>query len=499
MQGVWWRLAARSEQLACYVEMKPQAIFEGRVSLFSAINSGFNDIMIRQFQSSIVLFCHICIFDGPLLSAMLEKIFALRQHHTTPGREVIAGITTFMTMAYILAVNPDILSTTGMDKGGVFTATVLSSVIAILCMAFLANLPFALAPGMGLNAFFAFTVVQHMGYSWETALTAILAEGIIFVVLTAFNIREVIVNSIPLVLKHSISVGIGFFIALIGFKNAGIIISNPDTLVALGDLGSHAVWVALAGILVIGILLILRIRGAILFGIVGATLIGIPLGVTVYPGGHIFSLPPSLTPVLFKFDLTQLLKPDILVVLFTFLFVDMFDTVGTLVGVSSKAGMLDEKGNVPNARQALFADAIGTVVGAMLGTSTVTTYVESAAGVAEGGRTGLTALTVGVCFLLALFLSPLFLMVPAAATAPALVIIGLFMITPISKVQLDNYLDSIPAFLTVIMMPLAFSISEGIVFGIVSYVLLRIFTGKWKQVSLVLYILAALFICKYFI
>ena len=371
--------------------------------------------------------------------------------------------------------------------------------IAILCMAFLANLPFALAPGMGLNAFFAFTVVQHMGYSWETALTAILAEGIIFVVLTAFNIREVIVNSIPLVLKHSISVGIGFFIALIGFKNAGIIISNPDTLVALGDLGSHAVWVALAGILVIGNLLILRIRGAILFGIVGATLIGIPLGVTVYPGGHIFSLPPSLTPVLFKFDLTQLLKPDILVVLFTFLFVDMFDTVGTLVGVSSKAGMLDEKGNVPNARQALFADAIGTVVGAMLGTSTVTTYVESAAGVAEGGRTGLTALTVGVCFLLALFLSPLFLMVPAAATAPALVIIGLFMITPISKVQLDNYLDSIPAFLTVIMMPLAFSISEGIVFGIVSYVLLRIFTGKWKQVSLVLYILAALFICKYFI
>ncbi len=429
---------------------------------------------------------------------MLERYFHLKSNKTTISKEIIAGLTTFMTMAYILAANPEILGATGMDKGALFTATALSAIVATLVMALVANLPFALAPGMGLNAFFAYTVVLGMGYSWQTALTAIFIEGIIFILLTAFNIRELIVSSIPLPLKHAISVGIGFFIALMGLINSGIIAADENTLVSMGNMSDTTIWIALSGLVIIGVLLILKMQAAILIGILAATLIGIPLHVTAIPSEGLVGLPPSIGPICFKLEFGEVLKPDILIVLFTFLFVDMFDTVGTLIGVSSKANMLDTEGKVPRAKQALFADAIGTTVGALLGTSTVTTYVESSAGVSVGGRTGLTALVVAICFALVLFLSPLFLMIPQAATAPALIIIGLFMITPITKIELENYLDSIPVFLTVIMMPLAFSISEGISFGVISYVVLRVLTGRFKQVPVVLYILAALFIARYF-
>jgi AGZA family xanthine/uracil permease-like MFS transporter len=424
---------------------------------------------------------------------MLEKIFNLKKNNTTISTEIIAGLTTFMTMAYILAVNPNTLGVTGMDRNALFTATAIAAAIPTFVMAFLANLPFALAPGMGLNAFFSYTVVLGMGYSWQTALTAIFIEGVIFLLLTIFNIREIIVNSIPLPIKQAISVGIGLFIAFMGFQNAGIIEANKNTLVSIGNMGNHEVWVALAGLLIMG-----RIKGGILLGIIIAALIGLPLGIAKLPSGHIVDLPPSLSPIFFKLNFKELLKPDMLIVIFTFLFVDMFDTVGTLIGVSAKANMLDSKGRVPRAKQALFCDALGTILGSILGTSTVTTYVESAAGITAGGRTGMTAFIVGICFILVLFLSPVFLMVPSAATAPALVVIGLFMITPITKVELENYLDSIPVFLTVIIMPLAFSISEGISFGVISYVLLRVLSGRWRQVPLTLYILAALFIFRYF-
>ncbi len=429
---------------------------------------------------------------------MFENLFNLRKNNTNISVEIIAGLTTFMTMAYILAVNPGILGATGMDRGALFTATALASAIATLVMAFVANLPFALAPGMGLNAFFAYTVVLSMGYSWQTALTAVFVEGIIFILLTLFNVREVIVNCIPLPIKHAISVGIGLFIALMGFQNGGIIVANENTLVSMGTMNNHHVWVALIGLGIIGILLVFRVKGAILIGILAATIIGIPLQVTKIPTAHIVDIPPSLNPIFFKLNFREFLKPDIFMVLFTFLFVDMFDTVGTLIGVSSKADMLDSQGRIPRAKQALFADAVGTTIGAMIGTSTVTTYVESTAGISAGGRTGLTALVVAICFILVLFLSPVFLMIPSSATAPALIIIGLFMITPITKVELGNYLDSIPVFLTIIIMPLAFSISEGISFGVISYVVLRMFSGRWKQVPVLLYILAALFIARYF-
>ncbi|MDX9853490.1 MAG: NCS2 family permease [Tenuifilaceae bacterium] len=428
---------------------------------------------------------------------MLEKFFQLKANKTNYRTEILAGITTFMTMAYILAVNPDILSATGMDKGAVFTATALASIVATLIMAFVAKLPFALAPGMGLNAFFAFTVVLGMGYSWQFALTAVFIEGIIFLLLTAFNIREIIVNSIPLNMKHSVSAGIGLFIAFIGLHNAGIVTSNPATLVSLGDITSAPAITALIGLILTGVLLALKVKGALLIGIVASTLIGIPLGVTHLPEGiKLVSLPPSIDSIFFQFDFANVFTVDMVVVLFTFLFVDMFDTVGTLVGVSSKAGMLDEKGNVPRAKQALFADAVGTTFGAMLGTSTVTTYVESASGVSEGGRTGLTSLTVAGMFLLALFFAPLFIMIPGAATAPALIMVGLFMLSPIQKIDLNDFTEAIPAFLTIIIMPLTYSIAEGIVFGMLSYVFLKMLTGKFRDLSITMYIIALLFIAK---
>jgi AGZA family xanthine/uracil permease-like MFS transporter len=429
---------------------------------------------------------------------MLEKFFQLKAHKTNIRTEIVAGVTTFMTMAYILAVNPGILSATGMDANAVFSATALSAVVATLVMALWAKLPFALAPGMGLNAFFAFTVVQVMGYEWQFALTAVFLEGIIFLLLTAFNIREIIVNSIPLNLKHAISAGIGLFIAFIGMQNAGIIVDNPATLVSLGSIEQPTMWVALFGLVLSGVLLALKVKGALLIGIFASTILGIPAGVTHLPAGHLVSLPPSIAPIAFQFDFSNVFSVDMLVVLLTFLFVDMFDTVGTLVGVASKADMIDKDGKLPRVKQALFADAVGTTVGAMLGTSTVTTYVESASGVAEGGRTGLTALTVAGMFALALFLSPLFLMVPGAATAPALILVGSFMMSPIMKINFDDYTESIPAFLTVVMMPLAYSIAEGIVFGILAFVFLKLFSGKTRDISIVMYILAILFIGKFF-
>jgi AGZA family xanthine/uracil permease-like MFS transporter len=404
-----------------------------------------------------------------------------------------------MTMAYILAVNPDILSATGMDKNALFTATALSAFVATLVMALVARLPFALAPGMGLNAFFAFTVVLGMGHSWQFALTAVFLEGIIFILLTAFNIRELIVNAIPLPLKHAVSAGIGLFIAFIGLQNAGIVINNDATLVGLGDMGSPAVLIALFGIVLTAVLLILRVKGALLIGIFVATIAGIPFGVTHMPEGHLVDTPPSLSPIFMKFEFSQVFTLDMLIVLFTFLFVDMFDTVGTLVGVSSKAGMLDKDGKVPRVKQALFADSIGTFCGAIFGTSTVTTYVESASGVAEGGKTGLTSLATAALFLIALFFAPVFTMVPAAATAPALILVGFFMMSPILKIDFENYTESIPAFITIIAMPLTYSIAEGIVFGMLSYVLLKLLTGKVKDISVVMIVLAILFILKFFI
>lgn len=426
----------------------------------------------------------------------LQRVFKLDEFNTNVRTEMLAGLTTFMTMAYILAVNPGMLSETGMDMGAVFTATALASFIGTMVMAFHANLPFALAPGMGLNAFFVYTVVFQMGYSWQFALTAVLLEGIIFIILTIFNIREAIINSIPDNVKKAISVGIGLFIAFIGFSNAGIIVQGQGTPLALGDLTAPGALVALAGLLLMAVLLAKNVKGALFYGIVGATLLAIPLGVTSIPSLDSFTGVPSLKPILFQFEFDKVFTVEMVIVLFTFLFVDMFDTVGTLIGVSEKAGMIDEDGKIPNVKQALMADAVGTTCGAMLGTSTVTTYVESASGVAEGGRTGLTALTTAILFFLALFFAPLFLMIPGAATAPALIIVGLFMMSPIKSIDFKDYTEAVPAFLTIIIMPLAYAISEGIIFGILSYVLLKVFSGRQDEVPKLSYLLALLFIIK---
>ncbi|MEX2605813.1 MAG: NCS2 family permease [Kiritimatiellia bacterium] len=427
---------------------------------------------------------------------MLASCFKLKENETTVRTEVLAGITTFMTMAYILAVNPDILSATGMDKPALFTATALSAAIATLVMAFVAKLPFALAPGMGLNAFFAFGVVLGMGHTWQFALTAVFLEGILFLLLTALNIREAILNAIPMAMKHAISAGIGLFIAFIGMKNAGLIVSHEPTLVTLGDVKSAPVLLMLAGVLIMGVLLVLKVKGALLIGMFAVTLAGIPLGVTEVPDSHLVSLPPSVAPIFWKFEFAHIFTLEMAVVLFTFLFVDMFDTVGTLVGVSDKAGMLDEEGRIPNAKQAFFADAIGTTAGAVLGTSTVTVYIESASGVTEGGKTGLTAFTTAMFFLLALFFAPLFIMVPSAATAPALVLVGVFMMSPLRKVDFDDMLSAIPAFVTLIMMPLTFSIADGIIFGLLTHVILHLATGKFRALSPFTIGLAVLFILK---
>lgn len=409
--------------------------------------------------------------------------------------EVMAGITTFLTMAYILAVNPNILSTTGMDKGALFTTTVLASAVTTLLMAFYAKLPFGLAPGMGLNAFFAYTVCLGLGYSWQFALTAVLIEGLIFILLTVTNLREKIVDCLPMTLKHAISAGIGLFIAFLGLQNAGIIVKNDATLVGLGNITTGPALLGIIGLVLTSVLLVKRVKGALLIGILLTTVLGIPLGITHFNG--VVSTPPSIEPIFCQFEWHNIFTKEMVVVVFTFLFVDLFDTIGTLVGVTTKAGMVTKDGKIPHLKQAFMVDAIGTTMGAALGTSTVTTFVESAAGVGEGGRSGLTAFVTAVCFLLALFLAPFFLAVPGAATAPVLILVGLMMISSVKKIDFSDYSEAIPAFLCIVFMPMAYSISDGIVLGLMSYVLVNLISGKYKKLTLGMYILAILFSFKF--
>ena len=453
----------------------------------------------------------------------LEKIFHLKENHTDVKTEVMAGITTFMTMAYILAVNPNILSASGMDRGAVFTATALSAFIATCLMALLSNYPFVLAPGMGLNAYFTYTVVLGMGYTWQQALAAVFAEGIIFILLSLTNVREAIFNSIPMNLKHAVSVGIGLFIAFIGLQNAKIVVGNDSTLVSIfsfkssvaeGTFSSQGITVLLAliGVLVTAILLAKNVKGGILWGILITWVLGIICQLThlYVPNadlGYYSLLPdfsngisvPSMMPTFMKMDFSIVFSLDFVVIMFAFLFVDMFDTLGTLIGVASKADMLDKDGKLPKIKGALLSDAIGTTVGAVCGTSTVTTFVESASGVAEGGRTGLTSLVAGVLFALSLLLSPIFLAIPSFATAPALIVVGYLMLTSVTKIDFNDMTEAIPCFIAIIAMPFMYSISEGISMGVISYVVINVITGKAKEkkISLLMYILAVLFILKY--
>ena len=427
---------------------------------------------------------------------MLKKLFGFDSAKTTVRTEIVAGITTFLTMSYILAVNPTMFGELdGMPVGSVFTSTALAAIVGCLAMAFIGKLPFGLAPGMGLNAFFVYSVCMGMGYSWQFALTAVLIEGIIFIVLTLTNLREAIVNAIPMSLRNAIGAGIGLFIAFIGLKSAGVVVADGATLVALGDVTSGSALLAFIGLVITGFMYSRNVPGAILLGIIITMVIGIPLGVTEFKG--IVSAPESIAPIFCQFEFSQIFSVDMLVVVFTFFFIDMFDTVGTLVGVCTKAKMLDENGNIHRVKQAFMADSIATTFGAMLGTSTTTTYVESAAGVAQGGRSGLTALVVGCCFVIAMFFSPLFLSIPSAATAPALIIVGLLMAEQIKNVNFDDFSESIPAFVCMIMMPLTYSISNGILIGMITHVLMNMICGKFKKLSPALYILAVLFILKY--
>ena len=427
---------------------------------------------------------------------MLKKLFGFDPSKTTVRTEIVAGITTFLTMSYILAVNPTMFAQLeGMPGGAVFTSTALAAIIGCLAMAFIGKLPFGLAPGMGLNAFFVYTVCMGMGYSWQFALTAVLIEGLIFIVLTLTNVREAIVNAIPLSLRNAIGAGIGLFIAFIGLQNAGVVVADSATLVTLGDITSGSALLALIGLFITGFLFARNVPGAILLGILITMLIGIPMGVTEFKG--VVSLPDSIGPIFCQFEWDKVLTMDMLVVVFTFFFIDMFDTVGTLVGVCTKAGMVDKKGNIARVKHAFMADSIATTVGAMLGTSTTTTYVESAAGVAQGGRSGLTAFIVGCGFAVALLFSPLFLSIPSAATAPALIIVGLLMVESIKAIPFDDFSESIPAFVCIIMMPMTYSISNGILLGMISYVLMNMVCGNFKKITPVMYILAVLFILKY--
>ena len=453
----------------------------------------------------------------------LDKLFHLKENHTDVKTEVMAGITTFMTMAYILAVNPNILSASGMHRGSVFTATALSAFIASCLMALLSNYPFVLAPGMGLNAYFTYTVVLGMGYSWQQALAAVFAEGIIFILLSLTNVREAIFNSIPMNLKHAVSVGIGLFIAFIGLQNAKIVVGNDSTLVSIfsfkssvaeGTFSSQGITVLLAliGILVTAILLAKDVKGSILWGILITWVLGIICQLThlYVPNadlGYYSLLPdfssgisvPSMAPTFMKMDFSIVFSLDFVVIMFAFLFVDMFDTLGTLIGVASKADMLDKDGKLPNIKGALLSDAVGTTVGAMCGTSTVTTFVESASGVAEGGRTGLTSIVAGILFALSLLLSPIFLAIPSFATAPALIVVGYLMLTSVTKIDFSDMTEAIPCFIAIIAMPFMYSISEGISMGVISYVVINLITGKAKEkkISALMYVLAVLFVLKY--
>lgn len=428
---------------------------------------------------------------------MIEKFFGFNPKETTIRTEIMAGITTFLTMAYILAVNPNILGETGMDKGALFTTTVLMSALPTIFMALYAKLPLALAPGMGLNAFFAYTVCMVMGYSWQFALTAVFLEGLVFLLLTVTNLREKIVDVIPNTLKNAIGAGIGLYIAFIGLKSADIVVNNDATLVALGDLSTGSALLGAIGIIITSILLVKNVKGALLFGILLTTLIGIPLGVTKIDG--VFSTPPSIDPIFMKFEWEHIFTKDMLIIVFTFLFVDLFDCIGTVIGVTNRAGMVKADGKIPRLKEIFTVDSISTAAGAAMGTSTVAVYVESAAGVNEGGRSGLTAFTTGICFLLALFFAPLFLAIPAAATTPVLVLVGLMMMSSVLKIDFNDYAEAIPAFICVLLMPLTYSISEGIVLGQLSYIFINLFSGKYKKITIGMYILAAFFLVKFFI
>lgn len=427
---------------------------------------------------------------------MLKKLFGFDPQKSTIRTELLAGVTTFLTMSYILAVNPPMFSQLeGMSAGAVFTATALAAIVGSLVMALWGKLPFGLAPGMGLNAFFVYTVCMGMGYSWQFALTAVFIEGLLFIALTLSNLREAIVNAIPASLKSAIGAGIGLFIAFIGLQNAEVIIRSDATLVSLGDITSGNALLALIGMLITGWLVVKDVRGGLLIGILLTTLIGIPMGITSFNG--VVSMPHSISDIAFKFEWDHIFSLDMIVVVFTFLFIDLFDAIGTMVGVCTKADMMEPGGRIPRVRQAFMADSIATTVGACLGTSTTTIYVESASGVLQGGRTGLTAFSVACCFTIALFFSPLFLSIPAAATAPVLVIVGLFMLSPIKEIKFEDYAESIPAFVTVIMMPLAYSISDGILLGMITYVALNVLCGNFKRITPTMYVLAVLFVLKY--
>ncbi|MBR5276718.1 MAG: NCS2 family permease [Bacteroidaceae bacterium] len=428
---------------------------------------------------------------------MLKKLFGFDPKTTTVRTEVLAGITTFLTMSYILAVNPAIFGQLeSMPSGAVFTSTALAAIFGTMAMAFWGKLPFGLAPGMGLNAFFVYTVCLGMGYSWQFALTAILIEGILFIIMTVTNIREAIVDAIPVNLRCAIGGGIGLFIAFIGLQNSGIIVNNDATLVSLGDFTSGSALLATIGLIITGFLYAKNVRGAMLLGILITTLIGIPMGITKFQG--VLSTPQSIEPIFCQFEWENIFTLDMLVIVFTFMFIDLFDTMGTLISVCTKAGIVDKKtGTISRLKDAFMADAIATTAGAIIGTSTTTTYVESASGVAQGGRSGLTAFVIGCCFVVSLFFSPLFLSIPAAATAPVLILVGLLMLEPIRNIDFSDYTEAIPAFVCVIIMPMAYSISDGILTGMILYVVLNALCGKFKKLTPTMYILAVLFVLKY--
>ena len=435
-----------------------------------------------------------------------EKLFGFDSAKNNVRTEILAGITTFLTMAYILAVNPAIFSVLdGMPGGAVFTATALAAIIGTLVMALFAKKPFALAPGMGLNAFFVYTVCLGMGYTWQFALTAVLLEGIIFIILTLTKVRSWLLNAIPGTLKKAIGAGIGLFIAFIGLQNAGIVVNNDATLVSLGEITEGKALLGLIGLFITAGLVMAKVRGGILWGILATTLLGLLIkdpatGEAITKLNGVVSLPDSVKPIAFQFEWHNIFTLDMLVIVFTFLFIDMFDTMGTIIGVHQGAGMVPEgnrRDDIPGMEQMFLADSIGTVAGACLGTSTTTTYVESASGVGEGGRTGLTAFSTACCFALALFFSPLFLAIPGAATAPALIIVGVMMMHSVRSIHWDDYCKAIPAFMTIILMPMAYSISDGILIGVITYVACHAVAGRFKDISVTMWILAALFICKY--
>ena len=439
------------------------------------------------------------------MKPFFEKLFGFNSAENNVRTEILAGLTTFLTMAYILAVNPGIFSALDMPGGAVFTATALAAIVGTLVMALFAKKPFALAPGMGLNAFFVFTVCLGMGHSWQFALTAVFLEGIIFIILTVTKVRSWLINAIPGTLKKAIGAGIGLFIAFIGMQNAGIIVDNGATLVGLGKITEGTALLALIGLFITAGLVMAKVRGGILWGILITTGLGLLIkdpatGEAITKLSGVVSLPAGVEPIAFKFEWHNILTLDMLVVVFTFLFIDMFDTMGTIIGVHQGAGLVPEgnrKDDIPDMEKMFLADSIATVCGACLGTSTTTTYVESASGVGEGGRTGLTAFSTAICFVLALFFSPLFLAIPGAATAPALIVVGVMMMPSIKRIHWDDYCKAIPAFITIIMMPLAYSISDGILLGVISYVLCHAVAGKFKDISITMWVLAVLFICKY--